>query len=63
MSLKGQIEGIQIFFKQYKQRSKEKNMERRKRISDISSQMFGRKNVKSFSILNPISFSLVVHFE
>jgi hypothetical protein len=31
MSLEVQIEGLQIFFKQKKQKSKEENMKRRKR--------------------------------
>jgi hypothetical protein len=59
MSLEEQIKGLQIFFKHYKERNKEENMNMRKKTSDILSKMFGRKNVKSSLILNPISIFFI----
>jgi hypothetical protein len=55
MSLKVKIEGLQFFSKHQKQRSKEENMKRRKRIFVIFCLNVFEEN--------PISFSFLVHFK
>jgi hypothetical protein len=63
MSLEVQIEGLQIFFKHQKQRSKEENMKRRMRTFVMFCFNFFEEKPLTFFIFKPISFSFFVHFK
>jgi len=63
MSLKVQIEGLQIFFKQQKQKSKEEKMKRRKRTFVIFCLNFFEKETLTLFIFKPIFFSFLFHFK
>jgi hypothetical protein len=62
MALEMQIEGLQILFKHQKQRSKEKNIKRKKKTFVIFCLNFFEEKTLTFFIFKPYFFFILSQF-